>query len=102
MTGGARSAPPGPYTVVVEAPAQRALTTGPPRGLPRDAAFAVAELLTGALAAAPHRAGGPLQGVLEGHYSARRGEYRVIYTIDEEERTVHVVRIAHRRDAYRP
>ena len=85
----------------MEAPARRAPTIGPPRGLPLEAAFAVAELLAGALAVNPHRVGKPLQGVWAGHHSARRGEYRVLYAIDEEERVVRVVRIGHRRDAYR-
>ncbi|WP_368886500.1 type II toxin-antitoxin system RelE/ParE family toxin [Escherichia coli] len=34
--------------------------------------------------------------------SARRGDYRVLVEIDDEARTVLVVRIAHRADAHRP
>jgi mRNA-degrading endonuclease RelE of RelBE toxin-antitoxin system len=33
-------------------------------------------------------------------WRARRGEYRVRYRIDEERRTVVVLDIDHRRDAY--
>jgi mRNA-degrading endonuclease RelE of RelBE toxin-antitoxin system len=33
---------------------------------------------------------------------SRRGAYLVIYRIDEAERIVHVVRIDHRMDVYRP
>lgn len=31
----------------------------------------------------------------------RQGDYRIVYAVDDEERVVTVVRIAHRRDAYR-
>ena len=34
-------------------------------------------------------------------YSARRGEYRVLYRIEDRLLLIEVVRIAHRRDAYR-
>jgi mRNA interferase RelE/StbE len=64
-------------------------------------AAAVTEFLTGALLDNPHRVGKPLRRELSGYHSARRGAYRVIYRIDEPERTVHVVRIDHRADIYR-
>jgi mRNA-degrading endonuclease RelE of RelBE toxin-antitoxin system len=64
-------------------------------------AAAVTEFLTGPLLDAPHRVGKPLARELDGYRSARRGAYRVIYRIDETERTVHVVRIDHRADIYR-
>jgi mRNA-degrading endonuclease RelE of RelBE toxin-antitoxin system len=35
-------------------------------------------------------------------HSARRGDYRVIYRIDDELRTVTVMAIEHRSDVYRP
>lgn len=34
-------------------------------------------------------------------YRIRVGDYRAIYQIDDEERRVDVVRVAHRRDVYR-
>jgi mRNA interferase RelE/StbE len=34
--------------------------------------------------------------------SARRGEYRALYTVDDRQRVVTVLAVAHRRDAYRP
>jgi mRNA interferase RelE/StbE len=34
-------------------------------------------------------------------FRIRQGEYRAIYAIDDGERTVLVVNVAHRRDAYR-
>jgi mRNA-degrading endonuclease RelE of RelBE toxin-antitoxin system len=41
-------------------------------------------------------------GALEGLYSARRGDFRIIYEIDEAELVVIVHRIQHRADVYRP
>ncbi len=37
----------------------------------------------------------------EEKYRVRQGTYRVIYAIDDETRTILVVKIAHRREAYR-
>jgi mRNA interferase RelE/StbE len=65
----------------------------------RDAAVA---LMLGALAEEPRRVGKPLVGDLEGLWSARRGDYRVIYEIDDGEQVVLVHRVQHRRDVYRP
>lgn len=69
--------------------------------LPEAVAAAVLEFLYGALAENPHRVGKPLLGKLSGLHSARRGQYRVIYEIDDEVVTVTVIKIAHRGDAYR-
>jgi mRNA-degrading endonuclease RelE of RelBE toxin-antitoxin system len=62
----------------------------------------VVEFLYGSLAASPHRVGKPLKLGLEGLHSARRGDYRVIYRIDDHRRRVDVVAIEHRSDIYRP
>jgi mRNA interferase RelE/StbE len=37
-----------------------------------------------------------------GLYSARRGDYRVIYRIDDHQHRIDVVAIEHRSDIYRP
>lgn len=58
-------------------------------------------LIHGALAEDPHRVGKPLVGELEGLWSARRSDYRVIYEIDDDTHTITVHRIQHRRDVYR-
>lgn len=65
-------------------------------------ATVVIEFVYGALAENPHRVGKPLRDNLVGTWSARRGEYRVIYTIDDDRIVVEVVAIDHRRDGYRP
>lgn len=37
----------------------------------------------------------------ENAYRIRQGDYRILYTIDEERRIVEVYRIGHRREVYR-
>ena len=85
------------YAIAWTATSRLALTR-----LPEKAATAVVELLYGSLSENPHRAGKPLKLGLEGLHSARRGDYRVIYRIDDQERQVTVVAIEHRSDVYRP
>jgi mRNA-degrading endonuclease RelE of RelBE toxin-antitoxin system len=85
------------YRVIVSPPARRDVAR-----LPMDAAVAVLELCEGPLADNPYRIGKPLILDLSGFHAARRGEYRVIYKIDEKDETVTVVKVSHRRDAYRP
>ena len=70
------------------------------RRLPERYAAAVVELLP-AIAANPKRLGKPLRFELEGRWAARRGPYRVIYTLEEKTRTVIVLAVAHRADVYR-
>ena len=70
--------------------------------LPEAVATAVSDFLTTALVANPHRTGKPLRDDLAGIWSARRGTYRVLYRINEDAREVIVLRVEHRRDAYRP
>ena len=86
------------YELVLTPPAQRALTGK----LPEAVAAAVIEFLTTTLIRHPTRAGKPLRDDLTGVWSARRGTYRVLYRIREDLREVIVLRIEHRRDAYRP
>ena len=62
--------------------------------LPEGVAAAVYEFMSGPLAEHPHRVGKPLEGELAGRFGARRGEYRIVYTIEDEIVTVTVVRIA--------
>jgi len=85
------------YEVRLAPPARRALATQ----LPEAVAAACYAFLSGPLADNPHRVGKPLTGTYEGLHSARRGEYRVIYRIDDGIVVVVVVAIRHRRDAYR-
>jgi mRNA interferase RelE/StbE len=83
------------YRVQLTGPARRDLGR-----IPAKAALAIAELLAGPMAENPQRVGKPLIGNLAGEWSARRGEWRILYAIDDATMTVTVDRIAHRRDAY--
>jgi len=47
------------------------------------------------------RAGKPLVGQLAGVWSLRRGDFRILYRLDDDARRVEIARIAHRRDVYR-
>jgi mRNA interferase RelE/StbE len=86
------------YAIRFQASARRAIA----HDLPESVAAAVLEFCSAALASEPHRVGKPLFGPLDGCHGARRGSYRVVYRIDDKKRTVHVLDVAHRRDAYRP
>jgi mRNA interferase RelE/StbE len=85
------------FAIAWTAASRRALTR-----LPEKVATAVVEFLYGSLASSPYRAGQPLKLGLEGLHSARRGDYRVIYRIDDHQRRITVVAIEHRSDVYRP
>jgi len=85
------------YRVVVARTAARRLA----EQLPEAVAAACIEFIFGPLAKDPHRVGAPLRPPFEGHWRARRGEYRVRYRIDDGTSTVYVLDVDHRRDAYR-
>lgn len=70
--------------------------------LPDKIRSAAVEAVFSTIAANPQRAGKALLGELEGLLSARRGDYRVIYEVDDDAQVVVVHRIQHRRDVYRP
>jgi mRNA interferase RelE/StbE len=85
------------YDVIFTSTARRDLQKVPPRIVP-----AIVEFVFGDLAASPRRVGKPLERELSGSYGARRGPYCILYRIDEEDKRVTLLRIAHRADVYRP
>ncbi len=85
-----------PYQVAWTGPAQRALAR-----LPEKVGTAVIELCYGALVENPQLVGKPLKFDLAGLHGARRGDFRVIYRIDEANRRIDIVAIEHRSDVYR-
>ena len=91
--------PPDPphYSIALAPGARRALA----ESLPPAAAFAAWEFIQGPLRQRARTVGAPLRAPFEGLWRARRGEYRVRYRIDEENRAVVVLDVDHRRDAYR-
>jgi mRNA interferase RelE/StbE len=84
------------FAIAWPAPARRALAR-----LPEKVVTAAVEFSYGSLAANPHRVGKPLKLGLGGLHSARRGDYRVIYRIDDQHRRIDVIAIEHRSDIYR-
>lgn len=87
----------GEYELIVARPAARAVA----ETLPEAVSVAVIDFLTGSLIDNPRQGGRELRNELAGVHSARRGSYRILYRIDEHERTVTVLRIDHRGDIYR-
>jgi mRNA interferase RelE/StbE len=87
----------GPYRVTLSSAAVRSLRAIPPRIAEPLVMFAFV-----GLAENPRRRGKPLGADFAGLWSARRGDYRVIYEIDDQVHVVDVVRIAHRSEVYRP
>lgn len=69
--------------------------------LPEKVATAVIEFVYGGLADNPQRVGRELHLDLAGLHAARRGDFRVIYSIQDKQRRVVVVSIDHRADVYR-
>jgi mRNA interferase RelE/StbE len=84
------------YGLVVAGSAARAIQ----RELPEPVAWAAIEFINGPLLDNPRRVGHPLQNELAGLYGARVGDYRVVYRINEEQREVEVIRVAHRAKVY--
>lgn len=84
------------YRVELTRRARRSLT----EELPETVAAACWEFIRGPLADNPHRVGKPLRDELAGRYSARRGEFRVIYEVHQDVVLVRVIDVRHRRDVY--
>ncbi len=85
------------YSLVIAPTARRQLADVLPEGV----AMAAHEFIVGPGLDNPHRVGKRLRSPLDDRHTARRGTYRIIYRIDDGERSVTVVDVAHRRDAYR-
>ena len=86
----------GDYRVAWSGPAKRALGR-----IPEKAGTAVVEFVYSSLAANPRRVGKPLTLGLTGLFSARRGDYRVAYAIDDAQQLVEIIAVEHRADVYR-
>jgi mRNA interferase RelE/StbE len=68
--------------------------------IPRDQKEKILSYIENRIAFDPRGAGKPLKGNLQGNWSARCGDYRIIYTILDEKVIVYVVKIAHRKEVY--
>lgn len=85
-----------PYDVAITARAARDL-----HRLPEKIATVCVEFLFGPLADHPYRLGKPLREELDGLHSARRGDYRVIYAINDAHHRMEIVHIDRRGEVYR-
>lgn len=85
------------FDLVITATARRQLA----EFLPSSIAFAAYEFIVGPLLENPHRVGKQLMPPLGDRHSARRGTCRVIYRIDDAAKTVTVLAVTSRADAYR-
>ena len=85
-----------PYDITWTASARRSLDR-----ISEKAATACIEFIYGALSENPQRVGRELRLELMGKRSAGRGDFRVVYQIDDEERIVVVIATDHRSDTYR-
>ena len=70
--------------------------------LPEKVRHAALESIFGPISDNPNRFGKPLVGELADLWSARRGDYRIVYEFFEDDHVVLIHRVQHRRDAYRP
>lgn len=68
--------------------------------LPEKVAAAAYEFITGPLLDDPHRVGKTLHPPLAPAWTARRGSYRILYFLDDDNGIVEVTAIRHRSDAY--
>jgi len=84
------------YEIEIKARARRALHDK----LPVKIVGVVLNFLHGPLAENPHRVGKKLDAPFENQFSARRGDYRVIYKVNEEKSIVVVLDIQHRAHVY--
>ena len=82
------------YSVVIKKSAEREL-----RGLPKEDLRRVVDRIR-ALAGDPRPLGNEKITGQE-RYRIRQGDYRIVYAVDDEGRTVEIVKIGHRREVYR-
>lgn len=82
------------YSLAVKKSAEREL-----RALPKIDLRRVLDRIRG-LAQNPHPSGSEkLSGRC--HYRVRQGDYRIVYSVDDDHRIITVVKIGHRREVYR-
>lgn len=84
------------YEVEIKERAVRALH----EQLPLKIVDVILNYIYGPLKENPQRAGKKLNAPFEGDWSGRRGDYRVIYQIDDAKSLITVLDIEHRAHAY--
>ena len=66
----------------------------------KDVQYVIRSAIEEKLVVDPVRFGLPLRRNLRGLMKLRVGDYRIIYSIENETVTVHVIAIGHRKDVY--
>jgi mRNA interferase RelE/StbE len=84
----------GSYSLVIKKSAEREL-----RALPKTDLRRITERIRG-LAQNPRPPGNEKLSEQD-RYRIRQGDYRILYVVDDERRTIQVVKIGHRREVYR-
>ncbi len=83
-----------PYTITIKRSAEREMTALPDKIFER-----IAESIVG-LEFDPRKPGSKkLRG--SNHYRIRTGDYRVLYTIDDDNQVVEIIAVGHRKEVYR-
>lgn len=83
-----------PYTISIKRSAEREMAALPDKIFERIAESIISLELD------PRKLGSKkLRG--SSHYRIRTGDYRVLYTIDDENLTVEIIAVGHRREVYR-
>ena len=68
--------------------------------LPRDIQHRIINVIESIVTVNPY-IGEHLRGDFKGYYKIRVGDYRIIYTLENKECIILIVRISHRKDVYR-
>jgi mRNA interferase RelE/StbE len=82
------------YSLVVKKSAERELRAFPKVDLRR-----VLDRIRGLAQNPPPSGSEKLSG--QSHYRVRQGDYRIVYSVDDDHRIITVVKIGHRREVYR-
>ena len=83
------------YSIVISPQARKDIES-----LPDNVKSRIANVLLNILAQNPF-AGKALKAELKGLYSYRVGDYRIIYSVLRHTLIIQIVKVMHRRDAYR-
>lgn len=71
------------------------------RNISSEMASIICQVIEEKLMTNPIKFGVPLRRTLKGYMKLRVGSYRIVYSIEKKTVTVHVIKIAHRKDVYR-
>ena len=84
-----------PYSIEIAHRAKKQID-----GLPPDIKTRVGDVILNEIALHPYE-GKALKAKLEGLYSYRVGDYRIIYAVTKSHSIVQIIKVMHRREVYR-